>query len=96
MNHKLDLIKPWIEPNSRVLDLGCGDGALLASLQEQLDVIGYGLEIDPNSISRCLEKGVNVIEQDLNKGLKNFADQSFDTVLMTQTLASIALPPPSA
>ena len=92
MNHKLDLIKPWIEPNSRVLDLGCGDGALLASLQEQLDITGYGLEIDPSSISRCLEKGVNVVEQDLNKGLKNFADQSFDTILMTQTLQALRYP----
>ena len=92
MNHKLDLIKLWIEPSSRVLDLGCGDGALLASLQEQMDIFGYGLEIDPDSISSCLEKGVNVIEQDLNKGLKNFADQSFDTVLMTQTLQALRYP----
>ena len=70
MNHNIDFIEQWIEPGSRVLDVGCGDGALLASLRDQRKVLGYGLEIDPTSISSCLKKGVNVIEQDLNKGLK--------------------------
>ena len=92
MSHNIDLIKQWIEPQSRVLDVGCGDGSLLASLRDQRNVKGYGLEIDPTSIASCVEKGVNVIEQDLNKGLKNFADQSFDTVLMTHTLQALRYP----
>jgi methionine biosynthesis protein MetW len=92
MNHNIDFIKQWIEPQSRVLDVGCGDGSLLANLRDQRQVLGYGLEIDPKSISSCLEKGVNVIEQDLNKGLKNFSDQSFDTVLMTHTLQALRYP----
>ncbi|MCS5587916.1 MAG: methionine biosynthesis protein MetW [Porticoccaceae bacterium] len=92
MNHDIGFIKDWIEPQSRVLDLGCGDGSLLISLQEQLDILGYGLEIDADSIRSCVARGVNVIEQDLNKGLKNFADHSFDTVLMTQTLQALRYP----
>ena len=92
MNHDFSFVKDWIEPKSRVLDLGCGDGNLLIKLQEQLAVLGYGLEIDPDSIQNCLERGINVIEHDLNKGLKNFADQSFDTLLMTQTLQALRYP----
>lgn len=92
MNHDIGFIKDWIEPRSRVLDLGCGDGSLLIDLQQQLAVTGYGLEIDADSIRSCLTKGVNVIEQDLNKGLQNFADRSFDTLLMTHTLQALRYP----
>jgi methionine biosynthesis protein MetW len=86
------LITNWIESKSRLLDLGCGDGSLLKTLIDQLQVRGYGLEIDPVSINNCMRKGINVIEQDLNSGLKNLNDGSFDTVLMTQTLQSLRYP----
>ena len=86
------LITNWIESKSRLLDLGCGDGSLLKTLIDQLQVRGYGLEIDPVSINNCIRKGINVIEQDLNSGLKNLNDGSFDTVLMTQTLQSLRYP----
>ena len=86
------LITNWIESKSRLLDLGCGDGSLLKTLIEQLQVRGYGLEIDPVSINNCIRKGINVIEQDLNSGLTNLNDGSFDTVLMTQTLQSLRYP----
>ena len=86
------LIANWIESKSRLLDLGCGDGSLLKTLIDQLQVRGYGLEIDPVSINNCIRKGINVIEQDLNSGLKNLNDGSFDTVLMTQTLQSLRYP----
>lgn len=86
------LITNWIESKSRLLDLGCGDGSLLKTLIDQLQVRGYGLEIDPVSINNCILKGINVIEQDLNSGLKNLNDGSFDTVLMTQTLQSLRYP----
>ncbi len=92
MNQDISFVKDWIEPKSKVLDLGCGDGKLLMTLQEQLAVTGYGLEIDADSIRNCLKHGVNVIEQDLNRGLKNFADQSFDTLLMTHTLQALRYP----
>lgn len=85
-------IGEWIHPDSRILDLGCGDGALLQTLTEKLGILGYGLEIDPDSINSCIARGVNVIEQDLNKGLTNFADNSFETVVMTQALQAMRYP----
>jgi methionine biosynthesis protein MetW len=92
MNQDFDFIHDWIAPNTRVLDLGCGDGSLLQSLQQQHNILGYGLEVDPEAINQCIAKGVNVIEQDLNKGLTNFADGSFDTVIMTQALQAMRFP----
>ena len=92
MRADLDIIQEWIPAGSRVLDLGCGDGELLAWLCEHMHVSGYGLEIDPDNIARCVEKGVNVIEQNLDKGLSNFATHSFDVVVMTQALQAVHYP----
>jgi len=92
MRADLELIQDWIAPGSRVLDLGCGSGELLASLRDHKQVSGYGLEIDPDNIARCIELGVNVIEQDLDKGLSNFASASFDVVVMTQALQAVHYP----
>lgn len=92
MRADLDIIRNWIEPGSRVLDLGCGDGSLLRYLQDNLQTIGTGLEIDETKINACLAKGISVIQQDLNKGLQNFESQSFDTVLLTQTLQAVHFP----
>ncbi len=86
MRPDLEIIEQWIQPNARVLDLGCGEGTLLAHLQQSKQVSGYGLEINPENINRCLANGVNVIEQDLDQGLRNFDNGSFDTVVMTQAL----------
>lgn len=92
MRPDLDIIQHWIAPGSRVLDLGCGDGSLLEYLKNTRQISEIGLEIDANNIYKCLGKGVNVIEQDLNKGLQNFGDKSFDTVLLTQTLQAVNYP----
>lgn len=86
MRPDLEIIEQWIQPGSRVLDLGCGEGTLLAHLQKNKNVSGYGLEINPDQIAHCLTKGVNVLEQNLDKGLDNFTSASFDTVVMTQAL----------
>lgn len=88
----LQIIEQWIRPDSHILDLGCGDGELLSYLRDHRGVHGYGLEIDPEKISACVRKGVNVIEQDLDKELDNFEDKSFDTVVMTQSLQAMHYP----
>jgi len=88
----LRIISEWIEPKSRLLDLGCGDGALLQHLKHTRQVQGYGLEISPNNITTCLQNGINVIQKDLNNGLDDFSDHSFDYVVMTQTLQAMARP----
>jgi len=89
----LAIIANWIKPDSKVLDLGCGDGALLAHLRDQRNVRGYGLEINAFNIETCVEEGINVIQADLNDGLKDyFADHSFDSVIMSQTLQATEQP----
>lgn len=88
----LDIIQNWIAPESRVLDLGCGNGDFLRELMDNKSILGYGLEIDRELIIQCIEKKVNVIEQDLNRGLTNFKDKSFDTVVMTQALQIMRRP----
>ncbi len=92
MRADLDIIQSWIQPGSRVLDLGCGDGSLLDFLRNNKQVADTGLEIDEENIEKCLQKGVHVIQQDMNKGLQNFESGSFDTVLLTQTLQAVSYP----
>lgn len=92
MRFDLTLIQPWIKPGARVLDLGCGDGTLLKTLAEEKQVSGLGLEIDPDNITEALSKGVDVIEHDLNTGLGNFRDDSFDVVVMTLALQTLRYP----
>ncbi|WP_020210684.1 methionine biosynthesis protein MetW [Gilvimarinus chinensis] len=92
MRFDFNQLLTWIAPESRVLDLACGDGSLLALLSEKKSVRGYGLEIDPEQIQTCISRGVNVINQNLEHGLGNFEDDSFDTVLMTQALQTMRYP----
>ena len=86
------LAEKWIKPNSRVLDLGCGNGELLAHMQKKHGVQAYGLEIDQEKIAIAIGRGLNIIQQDLNLGLKQFADQSFDYVVMAQALQAVDTP----
>jgi methionine biosynthesis protein MetW len=88
----LALISDWIAPKSRVLDLGCGDGALLAHLARTREVGGYGVEIDPDNVARCIDSGVNVIQADVDNGLRGFDSGSFDFVVMSQTLQALQRP----
>lgn len=92
MRADLAIIADLVAEGARVLDLGCGTGELVAYLQKNKRVNGYGLEIDPGNITVCLAKGVNVIEQNLDEGLGNFPDDSFDIVVMTETLQSVRDP----
>ena len=92
MRADLEIIQQWIAPGTRVLDLGCGDGSFLAHLKKEKQISDCGLEIDAENIDLCRKTGVNVIEQDINKGLANFQSGSFDTVLLAQTLQTVERP----
>lgn len=87
-----EIISEWIAPGSRVLDLGCGDGALLSYLNATRGVSSYGLEIDGANIIKCIEAGVNVIQTDLDAGLSDFDADSFDYVILSQTLQAVYYP----
>lgn len=79
-------IASWIPQGSTVLDLGCGDGSLLRYLRETREVRGYGVEISDANIATCIANNVNVIQNDLDSGLADFESNSFDFVILSQTL----------
>ena len=82
----LQSIARLVPEGSRVLDLGCGDGALLDLLTRQKGCTGYGIEIDDANVLACVQRGINVLQLNLHQGLKAFQDQSFDVVLQIDTL----------
>ena len=82
----LNALAELVPKGSRVLDLGCGDGAMLAHLCEFRGCTGYGVEIDDANVHACVQRGVNVIQLNLDEGLAMFGDQSFDVVLQIDTL----------
>jgi methionine biosynthesis protein MetW len=82
-------IAKWIKPQSTLLDLGCGDGEFLEYIRAQKNVQTYGVEISDFSVLACVEKGLDVIQQDLEAGLALFENQSFDMVVLSQTLQTI-------
>src|SRR5690625_6531983 len=77
-------IANWVQPGSNVLDLGCGDGKLLAYLRHSKRVRGMGVERDPNAVVSSIQRGVDVIQQDLEEGLALFPDQHFQTVVRSE------------
>lgn len=85
----LALIANWIQADESVLDLGCGDGALLRHLMSERSVRGYGVEMDADKVRASIRNGVNVIQMDLEKGLSGFADQSFTHVVLSRTLQTV-------
>jgi len=95
-----DLIGRWqdqvildeLPRGSSVLDLGCGDGDLLSQLIRVLDVRGQGVELDPLAVMKSIERGVPVLNIDLDQGLGDFADQSFDYVILESTLQTLKAP----
>ena len=84
--HLMESIARLVPPGSRVLDLGCGDGALLAHLQATRQCTGYGVEIDDAKVHACIRRGVNVLQLNLEDGLNMFEDDAFDVVLQIDTL----------
>lgn len=92
LRRDLELIADWVPEGAHVLDLACGDGTLLAHLASSKSVTGYGIEIDPDNIARCIAHGVDVIQSDLDRGLQDFQEDSFDYVIMTQSLQALHFP----
>jgi methionine biosynthesis protein MetW len=87
--YDFELIASWIPERSRVLDLGCGDGALLASLAATRGARGYGIEIDDANVLASVRNGIDVIQDDLDSGLSIFEDDAFDFVILSQTLQAM-------
>ena len=83
------IIASWVNSNSKVLDLGCGDGELLNYLKKEKNITGYGIEKDPDSWLKSLKTGINVLQVDLEAGLSEFEDNSFDVVILSKTIQSM-------
>lgn len=88
----LQLLASWIEPGSRVLDLGCGEGDLLFYLKTQKGIDGKGIEQDEAKVVRCIERGLSVLQGDMNEEIEDFPDQAFDTIVLSQTLQQVYEP----
>jgi methionine biosynthesis protein MetW len=86
LTNTLQAIANLVPHGSRVLDLGCGDGALLAYLKTHKACTGYGVELSDANVLACMQRGVNVLQLNLDQGLRVFGDQSFDVVLQIDTL----------
>jgi len=82
-------IATWVADRAHVLDLGCGDGVLMAYLRDSRAARVYGVEIDDDSILQCVRRGLSVIQADLESGLRMFPDRMFDTVVLSQTLQAM-------
>ena len=89
VRHDFQAIAEWIKPGSRVLDLGCGDGALLAYLEEGRQIAGYGVEISSEGVLASVKRGINVLQMNLEDGLSIFETASFDYVILSRTLQAM-------
>jgi len=88
----LSLVASMIEPGTRLLDVGCGDGALLEYLVKHKDCDGRGMEIGQAGVNACVARGLSVIQGDADRHLKDYPDDSFDYVILSQTLQAVRRP----
>jgi len=84
-----EVIESLIEPNSTVLDIGCGDGELLVKLTEDKNIKGEGIELNQDLVLTCVDRGLSIIQHDIEQGLENYADKSYDYVILSQTVQTI-------
>ena len=87
-----DVIESLIEPNSTVLDIGCGDGELLANLIADKNITGKGIELDQEHVLTCVNRGLSIIQHDVEHRLENYADKSYDYVILSQTVQTVKNP----
>ena len=92
MRYDLQIIASWIEPHSRILDLGCGSGELLQFLISNRQVKGSGIEHDEDKVAECIEKGLSVLQGDINEEILDYPDNTFDYVILSQTLQQVYEP----
>ena len=92
MRFDLQVIASWIEPGSRVLDLGCGNGDLLDYLKRHKQVTGTGIEFSEEKAARCIERGLTVLQGDFRQEVKDYPEGRFDVVVLSQTLQQIQDP----
>jgi methionine biosynthesis protein MetW len=92
MRYDLKIIASWIEPGSRVLDLGCGEGDLLKYLINHKDVNGSGIEHDESKVAECISKGLSVLQGDINEEVLDYSDNTYDYVILSQTLQQVYEP----
>ncbi len=92
MRYDLQIIASWIEPGSRVLDLGCGAGDLLKFLITHKQVTGSGIEHDEDKVAECIAKGLSVLQGDINDEVLDYPDNTFDYVILSQTLQQVYEP----
>ena len=92
MRYDLQIIASWIEPGSHVLDLGCGNGELLRYLITKKKVTGSGIEREEEKVASCIEKGLTVLQGDINEEVPDYPDQTFDYVILSQTLQQVYAP----
>jgi methionine biosynthesis protein MetW len=92
MRYDLQIIASWIEPSSRVLDLGCGEGDLLKFLIHHKQVSGSGIEHNEDKVAECIEKGLSVLQGDINDEVLDYPDNTFDYVILSQTLQQVYEP----
>jgi|TARA_B110000305_G_scaffold84792_1_gene95490 methionine biosynthesis protein MetW len=86
------VIKNWVPSKSKVIDFGCGDGSLLKDLIDKKGICGYGVEIDHEKIQQCIEKGISVIEKDINEGIQDFESSDFDIAIMASSIQCLKNP----
>jgi methionine biosynthesis protein MetW len=89
MRFDLKIMASWIEPGSTVLGLGCGDGELLYHLKQEKNVKETGIEIKEKKVAFCIEKGLSVLQGDINKEILDYSDKSFDYCILSQTLQQV-------